>query len=188
MNSPQTSFPDAVPTDEQLMRLAAAGNLGAFEHLMLRYERQAWNTAFRFLGDSIEAEDVVQEAFLRIYEAAKRYEPTATFRTYLSRIITRLCIDFVTKKRPTYSHLVPEVLDREPIPLEVITISDRRQEVRQALDRLVPTQRMAIVLKYFEGLDYREIADAMETTTKSVEHLLARGRDALQRTLVRTSD
>ena len=177
-----------LPGDEELLLAAGRGDLGAFEHLMLRYEHAAWNAAYRFLGDPVEAEDIAQEAFFRIYRAAARYQPTATFRTYLYRIVTRLCIDFVEKKRPYYSSNLPDGADQAPIPHNVVTITDRCQEVRKALDRLPPTQRMAVVLKYYEGLGYREISEAMETTVKGVERLLARGREALGRSLLTIFD
>ena len=84
--------------DTILMVRAAAGDLAAFENLVRRNQAAAWALAWRVLRDATEAEDVVQEAFLRIYKAASRYEPTARFRTYLYSVITRLCLDRAEKK------------------------------------------------------------------------------------------
>jgi RNA polymerase sigma-70 factor (ECF subfamily) len=75
------------------MQAVAGGDLDSFEEIVLRYRQYAWRIAYRFLGDAMESEDVAQESFLKILEAAPRYRPTATFRTYFYRTLTRLCID-----------------------------------------------------------------------------------------------
>src|SRR6516164_3585667 len=98
-----------MPTDEELMTAASAGDLRAFEQLVQRHQSSAWQAAYRFLGDATEAEDIAQEAFLKIFDAAPRYQPTAAFRTYLYRVVTRLCLDFAQKKRPLYTQFLPEI-------------------------------------------------------------------------------
>jgi len=74
--------------------------MSAFEQLVLRHQGKAWAFAWRFLHDAAEAEDVVQEAFLRILRSASRYQPTATFRTFLFNVILRRCLDVHSKKQP----------------------------------------------------------------------------------------
>ena len=74
--------------DEQLMQAVAHGDLDAFNKIVLRYQQQAWRTAYRLLDDVMEAEDVAQETFLKILKAAPRYRPSASFRTYLYTIIS----------------------------------------------------------------------------------------------------
>ena len=171
------------PSDEELMTTVARGDLGAFEHLVLRHQRSAWNAAYRFIGDEAEAEDIAQEAFLQILEAAPRYQPTARFRTYLYRVVTRLCMDHARKKRPVYNSDLPDTPDSAGSPLDLITALERTQAVRQALRGLSSNQRMVVVLRYYEGLAYSEIATVLETTTKAVERLLARARENLEETL-----
>lgn len=166
--------------DEELMIAVSRGDLGAFEQLVLRHQTSAWNAAFRFLGDHAEAEDVVQDAFLKIYDAAPRYEVTAKFRTYLYRVVTRLCIDRAERKRPRYGRDVPEISDSGDCPLKTLTSAERQQQIRRALDGLPPNQRMAVILKYFDCLSSAEIAASMEITTKAVERLLARARESLE--------
>ena len=87
-------------SDEELMVAAARGDLGAFEQLVVRYQQTAWTIACRYLGDRSEAEDVAQEAFLKILKAAPRYRPSAAFRTHLIRVTSRLCIDRGRKMHP----------------------------------------------------------------------------------------
>lgn len=169
--------------DEDLMLAAANGDMAAFEQLVRRHQSSAWSAAYRFLGDHADAEDVVQEAFLKLYRAASRYQPTAAFRTYLYRIVTRLCLDHVAKKRPASGHDLPELATDAPTQLEAAIAADRQVQVRSALERLAPNQRMAVILKYFHGMGYHEIAESMETTSKAVERLLARARETLEKIL-----
>jgi RNA polymerase sigma-70 factor (ECF subfamily) len=173
-----------VPSDETLMVRVAGGDLGAFEHLVLRHQGSAWNAAVRFLGDAAEAEDIVQESFLRVLRGAANYLPLASFRTYLFRILHRLCLDFLEKKRPLPVDCVPDREDGRPTACEAATRTDEQREVQSAIARLPAQQRMATVLRYYEGLGYGEIAQVMELTEKAVERLLSRARSALQESLL----
>ena len=166
--------------DEQLMLAVGKGDLGAFNEIVRRHQRTAWSVAYQFLADPVEAEDIAQEAFLRILAAAPRYKPTATFPTYLYRVVVRLCIDNARKKRPVCSDDLPDMPDRSPDPRATLLSKEREKQVRIALDALPPRQRMAVILKYYEGLGYADIARAMGTTVKAVERLLGRARATLQ--------
>ena len=170
----------AIPPDESLMLAVARGDLAAFEQLVLRHQETAWRTAHRFVADRHAAEDIAQNAFLKVLEAAPRYRPTAAFRTYLYRIIVRLCLDHRRKRRPALAERLSHVPQAAPSAEEQAVRGERERAVRKALSRLRPKQRIAIVLRYYEGLSGREIAAAMETTVKAVERLLARGRATLE--------
>jgi len=167
-------------SDEELMLAVAQGDQDAFNEVVLRHQRSAWNTAYRHLGDAAEAEDIAQEAFLRILQAAPRYRPTASFRTYLLRIVTRLCIDRWRKKGPVYTDAVSPVAAPSSDPADELIAAERQTRVRMALATLPPQQRMAVILRHYEGLQYSEIATVMNTSAKAVERLLARGRAALR--------
>jgi len=168
------------PSDEELMLSVRSGNLGAFEQIVLRHQSAAWAVAYRFVGDVHEAEDLVQNAFLRILDAAQRYEPTAAFRTYLYRILTRLCTDHVRKKRPIPLDPLPQLPSPGLSSSEHIERLERERSIQAALDTLPPQYRMVIILRYFEGLSSVEIAQTMNTTPKAVERLLARARKCLE--------
>jgi len=170
---------EPVSSDECLMQMAARGDLAAFEQLVLRHQESVWRTAYRMLGRHGEAEDIAQEAFLRVFEARERYRPTAAFRTYLYRIVVRLCLDHLRKGRsvPT-DNLFP--VDDSPSAQQQLAQREQAQAVEQAIGRLPPKQRTAVVLRYYEGLSGREIAAVMETTLKAVQRLLARARAALE--------
>ncbi len=167
-------------TDEQLMQSVASGNLDAFSELVWRYQALAWKTAHRFLGDSMESEDIVQAAFLKILEAAPRYRATATFRTYFYRTLTRLCIDRTRKKQPTRLQDAPEAVDPSPDPSDVLVERERGAEVHAALSALPPNQKAAMILRHYEGLSYAEIAPILGVSPKAVEGLISRARTSLQ--------
>jgi len=167
-------------TDEERMLAVGKGDLDAFSDLVLAYQRPAWNVAHRFLRDPAEAEDVVQNAFLKILDAAPRYRPTASFRTYLYQVVTRLCIDHTEKMRPEYTDNLPEVADPSAGLGEDFAAREEKDAVRSALDSLLPTQRMAVILRHYEGLSYTEIGLAIGVSAKAVEGLLGRARSALQ--------
>src|SRR5207245_7539220 len=126
--------------------------------LVERHQASAWNAAYRFLGDATEAEDMAQEAFLKILHAAPRYQPSATFRTYLYRVVTRLCLDHVGKKRPFYTQSVPNVAAAGSSPWEILSEQEVGALLRDALDHLLPKQRLVLILRYYEGLNSAEIA------------------------------
>ncbi len=167
------------PSDEELMLAVGKGDFSAFEQIVLRHQKSAWYTAYRFLGDRVRAEDIAQEAFLRILDAAERYRPTAKFRTYLYGVVTHLCLDHARKKQPAYVDDLSAVSGLFPSPPDAAASQERDEAVRKALNTLPPNQRMAVVLRYYEGLTGREIAAAMEVSPKAVERLLARARTAL---------
>jgi RNA polymerase sigma-70 factor (ECF subfamily) len=169
-----------VDTDEQLMQAVAEGDLDAFNELILRYQDLAWKMAYRFIGDAMEAEDVAQESFLKTLEAARRYRPTATFRTYFYRILTHLCLDRTRKKQLTSINDIPEAMDPSLSPDESLIEKERRAQIRTALDALPPNQKAAMILRHYEGLRYTEIAQILGVTPKAVEGLMSRAGTFLQ--------
>lgn len=171
---------DSPGSDELLMLAVGKGDLGAFEEIIRRHQAWAWKIAYRFLGNREDAEDVVQDAFLRLLAASSRYRPIASFKTYFYRIITRLCLDRAKKKQSVSVETIPDSPDLRPGVVEEMMRRETAVAVRAALHALPPTQRMAVVLKYYEGLNYEGIASALQTTTKAVERLLARARERLR--------
>ncbi len=167
-------------SDEQLVQAVARGDLEAFNELVKRYEQRAWNTAYRFLGDAMEAEDVAQQSFLRVFAAARRYRPTAAFRVYFYRILIRLCIDRTRRKPLTSIDNIPEIPDPYPNPAQNLLEKERRALIRDALDTLPHNQRAAMILRHYEGLRYVEIAQTLGVTPKAVERLISRAVASLQ--------
>ncbi len=168
------------PTDRELMLATRSGDKAAFERLVLRHQDIAWKTAYRFTGDAAEAEDLAQEAFLKILDAAERYKPTASFKTYLLSVLTRLCIDHARKKRPDLSENMPDLPAADSNPREQSSRQERDDAIQDALTYLTPKQRVAVILKYFEDMSGRQTARSMGVSTKAVERLLSRARKTLE--------
>jgi len=166
--------------DEDLMLAVGRGDLDAFEELVIRHQESAWHLAYRFLGDRGLAEDIAQEAFLRVLESAARWQPRAKFRTYLYQITARLCRDAVQKKAPISSEKLFDAADQQPLPDERLELDEQRRFVREAIAALPPNQRTAVILRYYYDLGYEEIAAALGTTVKGTERLLARARSTLR--------
>lgn len=181
------------PRDEdvELMLRVRDGDRDAFETLVHRYQTTAHATAYRLLGDATQAQDIAQDAFLRLYRSRERYRPTAAFRTFFYRILVNLCYSAMRKARPTYSldspsrsgehSLLDQVVDDQGVaPEDATEKRELRAAVRAAIESLPPNQRLALVLARFQGLSYAEVASAMKTSSKAVKSLLARARAALK--------
>jgi len=162
------------------MLAAGQGDMAAFEQIVLSHQADLWRVAYRFTGDAAEAEDLAQEAFLRILDAAPRYRPTASFRTYLHRVLTRLCIDHHRRKRPIPTNPLPPTTSDSASPAQQASRDERNALIQAALNALPANHRLAIVLRYFEGLSGSEMAEAMGLSAKAVERTLARARRALE--------
>jgi RNA polymerase sigma-70 factor (ECF subfamily) len=162
------------------MLAAGHGDMVAFGRLVTQYQKPAWSIAYRFLGNAAEAEDAVQEAFVKILKAAPHYKPTASFQTYLYRVVARVCMDRTEKKHPDYVADFSQEQDTSPSVLDKMDQEERDDAIRAATALLPPNQRMAVVLRYFEGLSHREVASAMGISEKAVERLLARARSTLE--------
>lgn len=181
-------LPEFKERDEALMVAVGKGDLNAFEQIVQRHQTWVWRIAVRFLGNEDEASDIAQESFLRLLDAAGRYRPTAKFRTYFYQIISRLCLDCAKKKQPSTLGVIPDMIDPGPNAADQMVKEEQGARVRAALRSLAPNQRLAIVLRYYEDLNYKEIAAAMQTTTRAVERLLARGRERLRMILGEKND
>jgi len=171
---------DIDASDESLLAAVNRGDLGAFEQIVRRHQAWVWRIAYRFLGDKEEAEDIAQEAFLRLLDASGRYKTTAKFTTYFYQVISRLCLDRARKKRPVYLEELPDCPDPRPGPLEEMERQEVSAGILAALGGLPPEYRIVIILRYFEGLSGQEIADVLKKTPKATERLLARARQSLE--------
>lgn len=176
---PASDLPPLLPGDAELMAATAHGDSAAFAELVRRHHARAWRLACRFIGDPAEAEDIVQEAFLRILRAAARYRPAAAFPTYLHTVVSRLCLDWARRRRPEYPGELPDSAAGGPDPSERLVRAERRAKLRQALDQLPPAQRLALLLQHDEGLDYASIAAIMGVSVRAVEGCIRRARATL---------
>ena len=161
---------------------ALEGDRAAFGHLVRAYERPVYNLTYRMLGNPAEAEDAAQETFLRAYSKLSTYQPGRKFVNWLLSIASHYCIDRLRRKSraPQLSlddALPPQWLTSDvEMPEDAVNRKQQRDWVRQALDTLAPDYRAAMVLRYWYGMSYREIAETTGATESAIKSRLHRAR------------
>ena len=177
--------------EELLLERIRAGDQTGFETLMRQHASKVVGLATRLIGDRSEAEDLAQEAFLRLHRALPGFRGESSIGTWLYRTTTRLAIDHLRRERLKRKLFFFRQSDDDPDPLE--TVSDPRSNpgrdlhtrqamtrLRQALRKLSPRQQAVFVLRHHEGLPLREIATLLGLETGTVKIHLHRAVTALR--------
>jgi len=162
------------------------GSVAAFQALYERHHRALFNFLLRFLADRATAEDLLQEAFLRVYLHRETYRPTAAFRTWLFTIARNLALDHlrrrgIVQERVGEAERVRTTPDPAPGPLRRVEAGEELRRLEDALRRLPPGQREVLLLSRYAGLSHAEIAEVTESSPEAV-------RVALHRALRRLRD
>jgi RNA polymerase sigma-70 factor (ECF subfamily) len=185
------------PNDRQVVEHCQRGELRAYEILVNRYRDKVYGLAYSMLRNEQDAADVCQEAFVRAWQGIRRFKKNSSFFTWLYRITTNLCIDFVRKRdrRPTAPFEeavdpdtdvdVQEPPSKSPSPTEEVQRSELRRRIDAALLELSPEHRAVIQLREYEGMEYAEIARAVGCSIGTVMSRLHYARKHLQRLLVK---
>jgi RNA polymerase sigma-70 factor (ECF subfamily) len=167
-------------SDEALLVLYANGDPGAARALTLRLTPRVLGFAARMLSDRTEAEDVTQEAMLRLWRMAPDWQQgEARVATWLYRVASNLCLDRLRRSRPRGLDEVAEPEDATPGVVARLIEADRALALDEALAALPDRQRQAVVLRHIEGLTNPEIAAVMDIGVEAVESLVARGKKGL---------
>lgn len=181
--------------DASLMLAFQQGDESAFATLVGRHRERVFRLACRYLGDAVAADDLAQEAFLRVYRAKSSWRPEAKFSTWLYRVTANACLNELRSRRvrkaveSTAPAAPPGARLAEPAdgaavdPADAAARGEVAARVRAAVEALPEDQRMAVLLSKYEGLSYRELADAMERSVPAVKSLLVRARENLRRAL-----
>ena len=173
--------------DERMVHEFLSGNADAFAEILERYKNLVLNVAYRFLQDRTEAEDVTQDVFLNVYRSAKTYKPRAKFSTWVYKITANICLNRLRdKKEFPKADLKSDCLlnpSSRLSPPEELERKELQKIVKTALMSLPSSQRMAVILKKYQGLSYHEIAEVMSCSIPAVESLLQRAKNNLRETL-----
>src|SRR6188472_3104332 len=163
-------------SDEALMARVARGDERAFQVLARRHLPAMLGLARRILRNAADAEDVSQEALMRVWTHAPRWQPVAQFRTWLTRVVVNLCLD--RKRRAPWVELeaAGEIVDPAPDAGQQAEQSERDKLVAKATAELPVRQRTAIVLTYGDGMSNAQVAEILDTTVSAVETLLVRAK------------
>ncbi|MBN9509188.1 MAG: sigma-70 family RNA polymerase sigma factor [Alphaproteobacteria bacterium] len=183
----QRAYADA--PEAKLLSWSADGDRRAFDEIVTRHGPFALRVALRLVPDPPTAEEVVQEAMVRAWSQASRFDPDrARFTTWLYRIVVNLCIDQRRRLRPDPMPDDFDTMDPVAGADEMMQANERRAALVGALKELPVTQRAAMTLVYDEGLSGAEAARVLGVSAKAVERLLARARTYLRERLVPEHD
>ncbi len=186
---PEPAGLDIDTDDDTLLKRVAAGDRTAFAALMRRHVDRAHGLAYRIVGNRSDAEDVVQDAFLKVWIRAGQWRPgTAQFSTWLYRVVFNRCLDL--KRRPRSDNLdaVDEIGDGRPDALSGIEAQQEQRRMAAAIAGLPERQRAAIALTYTTGLANAAAAEVMEISLKAFESLLVRAKKELRSELSRSAE
>jgi RNA polymerase sigma-70 factor (ECF subfamily) len=171
------------PSDEDLVRRYRTGDDAAFEALVDRYSVSAVRFAGHFVRDSHAAEDAAQDAFLRLvtFLRAGNFDPErGRFAPFFFRMLRNLAIDRIRSRGNAAELHQDWAAPRETETMSILESGERRDRVRSLVLRLPENERSAIILREFEGLSYKEIADALETPLDTVKTWIFRARRKIE--------
>jgi RNA polymerase sigma-70 factor (ECF subfamily) len=181
--------------DDQLIRAAQRGDDMAFEQLVRKYDRAVLRIAVHLTGSTDDGQDIYQEAFLRAYVNLQRFRFECSFYTWIYRIVTNLCLDYLRKKRLRGRDWTitispdgdeQEVVERVPdqrvgaSPEHNFTGRVLREHIIRALGTLSPRERMVFELKHYHGLRLKTVAGILKTTEGTVKSTLFRATHKLR--------
>ena len=167
-------------SDEDLMARVGEGSEPAFRVLARRHLPRALGFARRLTGNSADAEEIAQEALLRVWTHAPRWRPVAAFRTWFYRVVLNLCLN--RKRRSPFLPLdhAADIADPAMDASAAMEHDEADRALAAAIDRLPERQRAAILLSYREGLSNAETAEVLGASVSSVETLLVRAKRTLR--------
>jgi len=181
--------------DDELIREAQRGDRTAFDALVRRYDQSVLRLALHMLGNEQDAQDVHQEAFLKAYRHLGNFRFECSFYTWLYRIVTNLCLDHL-RRRKSRREDASTVLDSHGEEMDLLAnLSDTRamanpareldrkrmgEQIREALSKLTPRERMVFELKHYQGLKLRTIGEMLSTTEETAKNTLFRATRKLR--------
>ncbi len=170
--------------DDALMARVRSRDQVAFRAIVDRHLTALHRIAYRMTGDAADAEDVAQEALLRLWRDADRWQPgMAGTGAWLNRVTVNMCLDRLRRRRFTVDAEVQERVDEAPLAPDAMDAEAERAATVAAIAALSGRQRAAIVLTYYEELPNAAAAEAMDMNIKAFESLLLRARAALRTAL-----
>jgi RNA polymerase sigma-70 factor (ECF subfamily) len=185
--SPAAGVAGAVDADEaQLIRRAQNGEREALGILVRRYQRRVFGLGMRFFGNADDAEDLVQDTFVRAWRGLDRFDVSRPFLPWLLRIAAnRALTEIATRKRRGGVELDENLVWDGPGADEDVARREMRVAVERALQELPDDQRMILLLRASDGLSYRDIAEALNIPIGTVMSRLSRAREAMRRKMNR---
>ena len=189
--------PSRAIEDRRLIELAKGGDNKSFDRLMIRYRKSVYYMIFKMVRNAEDAEDLTQETFVKAFGSLQKFDPQYAFSTWLFKIGTNNCIDFIRKKKMIlYSinestqneegnMLFMQIVDPNLIPYERVLKEQRKHYLGLAIESLPQRYRELIYKRYFEELSYEEIAASLSIPLGTVKAQLHRSRELLNDALAK---
>lgn len=174
--------PEAEPPDRELVALAKRGDRTAFGRLLRRHQRRVFALGVRWLRNADDADDLVQETFVRAWQSIERFDESRPFAPWILTIAVNRAKTRLTRARPA-EEIDERIVWEGPSPLQDTESALLARDVRRAVEGLPEEQRIILHLRAVEELSYREIAAALGIPEGTVMSRLARARDALRKRL-----
>ncbi len=182
--------------DELLIRRAQRGDADAFEQLLLEHQKNVYNLCYRMAGNPDDAMDLSQETFLRAWRCLDQYQFASAFSTWLYRLCSNICIDFLRRRRRqqtvplTFEDADGEeqtyaVPDAQPLPEEQVELKLTRETLAAAMAQLLLEHRAVLQLRVVNEMSYEQIADVLDIQIGTVKSRLSRARNQLKKILER---
>jgi RNA polymerase sigma-70 factor (ECF subfamily) len=174
--------------DAEVIKKVLSGQQDLFGLILDRYQKPIFNFIYRFYGNYTLAEDLTQDTFLRCYQFLKSYDQKRKFSTWLYTVAKNLCIDHLKKRPPgreiSLDHVLPvaeknSAPPRDMDPQRMCIRSQEDARLFEGLQQLEPSRRLVLVLYYFQGLTYQEIAETLSVPVSTVKIRIFRAKKAL---------
>lgn len=179
--------------DEELVALCKKElphTLASYEELVRRYEAQIFNYCNRFLNSHLDAEEICQDAFLRVFHKIHQFEGRSSFKTWLYRIVTNLCLgrrSTLAKRRERQALYSAEATTQADAAIAETTNPEIGEHLQQAMAKLDAEKRQIITLKFISGLSLQEISEILKISLSATKMRLYRARDELKEAYLHTS-
>ncbi|SDZ32345.1 RNA polymerase, sigma-24 subunit, RpoE [Proteiniborus ethanoligenes] len=188
-----------VDREQKLIKKCMKGNLEAFDELIGKYEKTAYNIALKMLKNPEDAMDVSQEAFIKVFRSIKTFNFGSSFSTWLYRIVTNTCLDFLRKKTTNvYSidnpiqtddgEIERDIPDDSHTPEELLERKLTKELVNNSIDKLDDNHRTVIILRDIQGFSYEEISTILDCSIGTVKSRISRARNNLKEIIIRDTE
>jgi len=184
----QDSRTNAGFSGAELMLRVKQGDASAFNEIVMQYQDDVIGLCFRYVGNQVDAEEVAQEVFVRLYQSRDSYEPRGKLTTYLYRIAVNRSLNFIRNQRRRKWLSFDKVqrshsLSDPENPESAFERQEQEAMIQEAIQALPKNQKTVLILRRYQELSYEEIAEIMGCSIPSVESRLFRARQTLRKTL-----
>jgi RNA polymerase sigma-70 factor (ECF subfamily) len=181
-----------IENEKYYLKKAKSGDIEAFEILVEGHQKRIYNIALKMLGNKDDAMELSQEALIKIYKSIKKFKEESSLSTWIYRITTNVCLDYLRKMKNKKTYSIDETLDLDEgeVNIQIVDNSNRpdkifeqketREMIKKSINQLSVDQRMVVILKDIEGYSYEEISNYLKVPVGTVKSRINRARILLK--------